>query len=79
MSATVRKNFVFDQKIAAHLEELAKASGKSMTALVQEMIEEAYQEIETRKKLEAAMAAAGCMTGILGNETIQEIKANRQL
>jgi hypothetical protein len=34
MEATVRKNFVFERNIAEYLEELARESKKSMTALV---------------------------------------------
>ena len=53
MEATVRKNFVFEKNIAEYLEELARESKKSMTALVQEMIEERYKEIKVKKRMRA--------------------------
>ena len=73
---TVRKNFVFDAEVAEHLEELAKDKGKSMTAVIQEMIETSYADIEKRKKLEAAKRIIGSANGVFGDLTIQEIKAN---
>ena len=73
---TVRKNFVFDDEVAEHLEELAKDKGKSMTAVIQEMIEASYADIEKRKKLEAAKRIIGSSDGYYGDLTIQEIKAN---
>ena len=76
MSNTVRKNFVFDATVASHLEELANKDQKSMTAFLQEVIEERYEEIEAQKKLEAFRSFAGSSTGLFGDLTIQEIKAN---
>lgn len=73
---TVRKNFVFDEEVAAHLEELAKDKGKSMTSIIQDMIEESYADIEKRRKLEALKRVAGSASGLFGDLTIQEIKAN---
>ncbi len=73
---TVRKNFVFDDEVAEHLEELAKDSGTSMTAVIQEMIEKSYADIAKRKKLEALKRIAGSSNGLFGDLTIQEIKAN---
>lgn len=72
---TVRKNFVFDDAVALHLEELAKQERKSMTALVQEMIEERYREIEREKKLAAARRIIGSSPGLYVGKTIQSIKA----
>ncbi|RLA78132.1 MAG: hypothetical protein DRG78_15835 [Epsilonproteobacteria bacterium] len=76
MANTVRKNFVFDATVASHLEELANKDQKSMTAFLQEVIEERYEEIEVQKKLDALEAFAGSGTGLFGDLTIQEIKAN---
>jgi len=73
---TVRKNFVFDDEVAEHLEELAKDKGKSMTAVIQEMIEKSYADISKRKKLEALKRITGSASGLFGDLTIQEIKAN---
>ncbi len=76
MSNTVRKNFVFDAIVASHLEELANEGQKSMTAFLQEVIEERYEEIEAQKKLDAFRSFVGSGTGLFGDLTIQEIKAN---
>ena len=76
MSNTVRKNFVFDATVASHLEELANKDQKSMTAFLQEVIEERYEEIEVQKKLDAIESFAGSTNGLFGDLTIQEIKAN---
>ena len=50
---TIRKNFLFEQEVAKHLEELAKAEGKTQTQIVQEMTEERYRQILKKKKLDA--------------------------
>ena len=76
MSANdVRKNFVFKKEVADHLEELAKRDGKSMTTIVQELVEEKYQEISKEEKLEAFYAFAGSGNGLFGDMTVQSIKA----
>ncbi len=75
MSITVRKNFVFDENIAIHLEEIAKDTKKSMTALIQEMIEERYRQIKVKKRIEALNQMRGSANGLLTNKTIQSIKA----
>jgi hypothetical protein len=75
MSATMRKNFVFDATTVAHLEEIASIKGISLTKAISEMIEERYEEIAKQKRLEAAMSIIGSASGVFGNLTIQEIKA----
>lgn len=75
MSATLRKNFVFDSTVVAHLEEIARIEGLSLTKAISEMIEERYEEIAKQKRLEAAMSIIGSASGVFGNLTIQEIKA----
>ena len=79
MEAAVRKNFVFKGSTAKHLEEMAKKSKKSMTALVQEMIEERYREVKVKERIEAFNRIKGSATGLLTDTSIQEIKANREL
>lgn len=75
MSASMRKNFVFDATTVAHLEEIAGIRGISLTKAISEMIEERYEEIAKQKRLEAAMSIVGSASGVFGNLTIQEIKA----
>ena len=79
MGATVRKNFVFDKQISIYLEELAKDTKQSMTALIQEMIESRYKQIKAKKRLLAFNRLKGSAAGLLGDESIQSIKANREL
>jgi hypothetical protein len=53
MSATLRKNFVFDSTVVAHLEEIARIEGLSLTKAISEMIEQRYEEIAKQKRIEA--------------------------
>jgi hypothetical protein len=76
VSATVRKNFVFDQEVAMHLEELAKESRQSMTSLIQEMIEDRYKSIKVKKRLEAFEKFSGSANGLFKEKSIQSIKAD---
>lgn len=76
MGVVVRKNFVFDQSVADHLEELAKSMKTSLTKTVQELIEERYAQIEQKKKIEAFESIVGSATGVFGEMSIQEIKAS---
>lgn len=54
MSVTLRKNFVFDSTIVAHLEEIAHSKGLSLTKTISELIEERYKEIAKQKRIAAA-------------------------
>jgi len=79
MSATVRKNFVFDEEVAMHLEELAKESNQSMTSLVQEMVEERYKSVKAQKRKtflkNAQKIATSVGRGLFEDKSIQSIKA----
>ena len=79
MSATVRKNFVFDEEIAMHLEELAKESKQSMTSLVQEMVEERYRSVIVQKRLDAFKRSIKMGDtlgkGLFVGKSVQSIKA----
>ncbi len=76
MSATVRKNFVFRKEVAEHLEELAKDNGKSMTALVEELIEDRYRSKRVAKRVEAFEKFSGSANGLFKEKSIQSIKAD---
>ncbi|MEA2028361.1 MAG: hypothetical protein U9N49_05250 [Campylobacterota bacterium] len=76
---SVRKNFIFDDEIASHLEQIATRKQKSQTQIIKELIEKEYQEVSKEKKLEAFYKFAGSGTGLFGDLTIQEIKANRDV
>jgi len=75
MSATVRKNFVFKEDVASHLEELAKDKGQSMTSFIEEMIEDRYRSKRVSKRLEAFDKFAGSANGLFKDKSIQSIKA----
>ena len=75
----VRKNFVFDEEVAAHLEEMAKENRQSMTSFVEEMIEEKYGSKKVAKRVAAFESFAGSATGSFGDKTIQSIKANKDV
>lgn len=79
MLSTVRKNFVFEKDIATHLEEIAKDTKQSMTALVQELIEKRYKEIKVKKRLEAFKRIKGSASGLLTDFSIQSVKASREI
>jgi len=71
---TIRKNFLFEQKIAEQLEEIAKAEGKTQTQIAQEAIEERYKKIKMKKKLEALERLAGSLTGKIGDIDVKEAR-----
>ena len=76
---TIRKNFVFDDKVAKHLETLAKEQGTTQTAIVSNLIEEQMKERLIQEKLEALEQFAGSMNLGKYNDTpkaIQAIKAD---
>jgi hypothetical protein len=50
-----------------------------MTSLVQEMIEERYKQIKVKKWMKAFNRIKGSATGLFTDESIQSIKANREL
>lgn len=79
MSATIRKNFIFSEEVAMHLKEMAKEKGQSMTSFVEEMIEEKYGSKKVSKRVEAFEKFMGSGTGLFGNETIQSIKASKDV
>ena len=79
MSPNIRKNFVIDAQVAAHLEEMAHDDGRSQTALVQEMIEQRYRSARVRKRVAAfersIQMARELEPGFTENKTVQQIKA----
>jgi len=76
---TIRKNFVLDEKVAKHLEELAKERKMTQTAVITNLIEEQMRERLIDEKLNALEQFAGSME--LGNyndrpQAVQAIKAD---
>ena len=72
---TIRKNFVFDEEIVAHLKEIAERDGTNQTQVVRNLIEERYQEISREEKLRALDEITGCANGLFLGKSIQSIKA----
>ena len=71
---TIRKNFLFDDEVAKHLEEIAKAEGKTQTQIAQEAIEEKYKTISRKRKLEALEALKGSLNGKIGDIDAKEAR-----
>ena len=70
---SVRKNFLLDDEIAKHLEEIAKKENTTQTNVIKNMIEEKYQEYSKEEKLAAFRAIKGIPGAFLG-KSIQSIK-----
>lgn len=70
---TVRKNFLFDEEIAEHLEKIAKQAKSTQTQVLKELIEEKYQEISKKQKLEAFYSIVN-MPGAFVGKSVQSIK-----
>ena len=51
---TIRKNFLFDDEVAKHLEELAKVEGKTQTQIAQEAVEIQYKKNKYSKKIRSS-------------------------
>ena len=72
---TIRKNFLLDEDIAQHLEQIAQKENATQTQVIKNMIEEKYQEISLQEKLAAFNSVVGCMDGMIEDDvTIQSIK-----
>ena len=71
---TIRKNFLLENEVAKHLEEIAKKQNTTQTAVIKEIIEEKYMEISAKEKLEILNQLSGSMEGMFTNITVQEIK-----
>ena len=71
---TIRKNFLFDEEIAKHLEEIAKLKGQTQTQTVQEFIQNEYKKITAKKKLAILDEIAGSLTGKIGNIDAKEAR-----
>lgn len=76
---TVKTQFVFEHTVALHLEELSTIENKSMNALIRDMIEERYKKLKKQKRLENFYGGIGLSTGLIGDTSIQKIKANKSV
>ena len=76
-SNDVRKNFVFKKEVAKHLEEIAKRENKSMTKVVEELVEKKYSEVSKEEKLKALNSFFEDTKGMFeSGMSIQSVKAN---
>ncbi|MBN2824980.1 MAG: hypothetical protein JXQ76_06645 [Campylobacterales bacterium] len=74
---SVRKNFVFKENIAKHLEEIALKESKSMTKVLEELIEQKYEETNKEKRLQALNDFFDITEKLIKpNTTIQNTKAS---
>ena len=71
---TIRKNFIFDERVARHLEEIAKAEGKTQTQIAQEAIEERYKQISIKEKLEIFDEIQDAFHGVLTDVDAKSVR-----
>ncbi len=76
---TLQRKFEFEHTVAHHLDKLSVIENKSMSSLIQEMIEERYKKLKKQKMLDRFYSGVGLSTGLIGDASIQEIKANRNV
>lgn len=72
---TIRKNFLLDEEIVKHLQEIAKRQNSTQTDVIKSIIEEKYKEISMQDKIEAFDSMTLFPSGALANKSIQTIKA----
>lgn len=73
---SVRKNFLFSEETAKHLEELASRECVTQTDIIRDMIEARYQELAREEKLKAFRSIVPMPSGSLVGKSIQSIKAD---
>ena len=71
---TVRKNFLLDEDIAKHLEDIAKKENLTQTNVIKNMIEEKYEKYSREEKLEAFKSMTLFPAGSLVGKTYKSIK-----
>jgi predicted DNA-binding protein len=76
---TIRKNFLLDDEVAEHLKKIAQKNATTQTEVIKNLIEKEYEEVSKEEKLEAFYKFAGSGTGLWGELTLQEVKANRDV
>ncbi|MCK5522189.1 MAG: hypothetical protein KAI83_03555 [Thiomargarita sp.] len=76
---TLKTQLVFEHTVAHHLEELLTIENKSINALIRDMIEERYEKLKKQKRLDNFYTGIGLSTGLIGETSIQKIKANKSV
>ena len=76
---TVRKDFLFRDEVARHLEEIARRQGKTQNEVVQEAIETTYSQSEKERKLEALEALKDSFHGELTDVDMHQVRVERAL
>ncbi len=77
---TVCKNFLFDDDVARHLEEIAREEGKTQKQIAQEAIEQRYETIKQKRRMEAFRALVGSVPeSSLKDVDIKGIRAERAI
>lgn len=71
---TIRKNFLLDDVVAKHLEDIAKRENTTQTKVIKNMIEEKYEQYSVEEKLEALERISGSYNGMFVGKSIQSIK-----
>ena len=76
---TVRKNFLLNEEVAKHLEELAARENVTQTDIIRDMIEQRYEDIAREEKLEAFRSMIFLPAGSLVGKSVQSIKADKNV
>jgi predicted DNA-binding protein len=76
---TVRKNFLFRDEVARHLEEIARHQGKTQTQVVQEAIEVTYGQSDKEQKLAALEALTDSFHGELTDVDMRKVRTEKAL
>ena len=58
---------------------LLTIENKSINALIRDMIEERYEKLKKQKRLDNFYTGIGLSTGLIGETSIQKIKANKSV
>ncbi len=77
--SNIRKNFILEESVAKHLEEISQVAEQSMTYIVQDMIEERYKKIKVAKRLQALKRMTKGASGLLTDKTVQSIKSEQRV
>lgn len=76
---TIRKNFIFDEKTAHTLEEIAQEEGITQTEALKRAIEQMERERKRKKRLEALEGLKKTPPANLGDMDVREARIERAL
>jgi predicted DNA-binding ribbon-helix-helix protein len=72
----IRKNFLLDEEIVKHLEKIAESANTTQTGVLRNLIEEKYQTIKVKERLEAFQSIIKVPSGSFVGQTVQSVKSD---